>query len=522
MSRLLLPTALALAGLLAVPVRGAEVAIADVEVGFGGAYRAGEWTPLAVRLTGGDSLPDSVVVETVTADAEGSTAVRLSEPLAVERGGSEGVVRSVFQSGRLGSDLTVRVRDADGTPLAERRFRAESASLPAALPKGQTLWITAGGFRPSAAEDSEPALPLPEEVTAAALAGELPSERLAYAAADLLIVRGDLAATAEQAEAIRRWVAGGGHLAIALGRFTGEFRSGPLAGWMPIEVGETIPLRDLSAFEQFRRSARVRVARLGPPAEVILTSADGPLVARSPYGFGRVTLFAMDLDAPPFSTWPGLPDLIRKALFEAETAGRGRRITSPGVTDLATQLVRAEENFPSLERPTVGSALLLLLVYAAVVGPLDYLLVHRVLRRPALTWLTLPLIVAGAAWWLHGAAVAANGTASRLGELHLVDVDAESGTLRGRTAVTLYAADSTRAGLAVAPQTGSAWGRGGERAVPHLAWFAPPEATFGGTFREASGGLFRPEYRLPAPGGAAEAEAVPLLVWASRHFEATW
>ncbi|MDQ3332642.1 MAG: hypothetical protein M3552_18665, partial [Planctomycetota bacterium] len=524
MIRLSQLTALLLAALIAVPARGADASIDRVEVGFGGRYKAGQWMPLAVTVQRDADSTRPLVLETVTADAEGSAVIQSLG--SVETSGSHGIIRGVIQAGRLGSDLTLRIRDADGAILVERRLRA--GSLPTAVPKGEKLWVMAGGLNEVSGEGVEPTLPVPAGVLAAPLSEPLPESDDAYTAADVLFARGDFAPQGQQAEAIRRWVAGGGHLVIALGRFTDTFRDGPLAEWTPIEVGETVQLRDLSQLEAFSGSdrrlparARVRAARLGDSAEVLAYGADGPLIARSPYGFGIVTLFAIDLDDVPFSTWAGRPNLIRKAILRNEpTKAKGRRIIAPGVSDIATQLARSDDSFPNVERPTVGAALILLIVYAAVVGPLDYLLVHRVLKRPALTWITLPLLVAASGWWLHAAAANANGTTSRFNQTDILDIDATTGTVRGRTAVTLYTVESAVSDVVIAP-TGVESSRQ-EESAPRVAWFTPPEATFGGTYREASGGLFRPEYALRSSAESASAEAVPQLVWASRRFVATW
>ncbi|MGC1276350.1 MAG: hypothetical protein WBC44_21825 [Planctomycetaceae bacterium] len=523
MLRLVLSLIICPAALAAVPACAGDMTIDGVEVGFGGAYRVGEWTPLAVRVTSESDLPESVVLETVTADADGSAVHRTTEPLPLERDGSTAAVRTVFQSGRADSPLTIRLKATDGTVLAERRLLARSPQLPTALPKGAACWVIAGKFDEAASDVDESAPPWPADITSASLTGPLPTDALAYAAVNVLVIRGDVAVSPEQSEALRRWVAGGGHVAITLGRFTDAYRNGSLSGWVPIEVGEPVQLRDVSALENFPRRARVRVARLDGAAENLPSGSDTPLVALGPYGFGRVTLFAMDLDTPPFSGWTGLPDLIREGVVGDEVVkGQSRRIASPGMTDLATQLLRAEQSFPGLQRRSVGSALVLLVLIAAIVGPLDYVIVHHLLRRPALTWITLPLIVLATAWWLHRSAVASNGTASRFNELHVLDVDATTGTLRGRTTVTLYAADSTRVDLAVTPDGSSDWGDGDGPAVPHLGWLAPPETTLGGRYREASGGLFQPEYRFLPAGEAAAASDVPMLIWGSRQFEATW
>lgn len=528
MIRFLLPTACFLAALLALPAGGAELAIEDAEIGFAGVYEAGEWTPLSIRLDG-ESASDELIVETVTTDADGSAVIRRSTPLTPNSEGSTATLQTVFQSGRLGSDLTVRLLSLDGDNLGERHFRAETSDLPEALPSRAKCWVAAGEFNAPTANTNEISF-WPASVVAANLDGHLPTSRLAYSAADLLIVRGDLSPTDEQSETIRQWVVGGGRLAVVLGRHTREFQSGALAGWIPITVSGTVQLRDLSQLEAYSASkrrlpahARVQAARLSGAAAV-LSDSDGPLIARAPLGFGEVTVFAFDLDAPPFSTWAGLPSVVERALLPSEGVGGSRRPRAvPGVTDLATQLIRAEEQFPGLGRTTVGTALLLLLLYAALVGPLDYFLVHRILKRPALTWITLPIFVAFAAWSFDSAARTANGATSWFNEFELLDLDVESGTLRGRTLVTLYSTESTKSDLAIDPTRVASDVSSSAASVPaHLKWLAPPEATFGGTYRDASGGLFRPEYLIPAAPQEAVAKSVPLLVSSSRRFEAQW
>ena len=160
---------------------------------------------------------------------------------------------------------------------------------------------------------------------------------------------------------------------------------------------------------------------------------------------------------------------------------------------------------------------MLLLGYAVVVGPLDYLLVHRVLKRPALTWITLPTIVAIGAWSASAAARSANGGPAAVNELHVIDVDVASGTLRGRSEATLYASATDRVGLAVTPRPPFA----GSAA---LAWASPPEESFGGVDRASAGGLFRPEYRFAsrAARDRTSVEGVPMPVWSSRRFAAGW
>lgn len=522
------------AGLLLISPTGAACVaspiIDTIHVGFAGYYRAGAWTPLAIELT--DTAPSGTtfVFETETIDAGGTTVLRKSRP--IEPTDIEGTrwLRTVFQAGRLGSDLTIRLRSSSGELLGQRRVQAGTKELPVALWDDVPLWVSAMELPehdPERAKTWSPGLRIARSPAV------LPTSALAYRAVDLLILPGDLDASDAAFAAIRGYVAGGGRVAISLGDRTAAFEASPLSDWIPIETDGTIQLREFQSIEDFadarRRlpaAARVRIAAIGEaPREIVVWErTDRPLVAQGPYGFGEVTLFAFDFEQPTFAKWPALPAFIERALRRDYDEDKSRQSTG-GTTDLATQLLRAEDNFPGISRTSVGQVLLLLLVYAVIVGPLDYLLVHRLLKRPALTWLSLPLIVMGAVWLLNTYAVAMNGSQSQYRRVTFLDHDLASGTRRGRSIITLYAAEAVRADLgirrnafvaALSPDGGSA------ASEPRMAWAAPPETTFGGLYRETAGGLFQPSYTIAASPRGAQAKAIPLLVWSSRQFESGW
>lgn len=545
--RFLLIVASCLMPLLAGAARGADVSIGEIQVGFAGHYKAGEWTPLNVRIEGAAD-PSGWVVETETLDADGSTVIRASESLSLEPIAEQSWLRTVFQAGRLGSSLAVRIRDASGTIRAERRFRSGTEHLPVALTDEVPLWVSTlplGDTRENAESGWSEQLRL---VTARS---PLPTDPLAYRAIDLLIVPGDLEASPKVLAAIQRYVAVGGRLMISLGERTDPFESTTLAEWVPIETSGTIQLRDFSDLEDFAKlqpglqrlpaRARVRIAAMESAARAVLPwrGTNHLLVARDAFGFGDVTLIAFDLFHPTFAQWNGLPMFIERSMRDSpERPGPPR--TDSNVSDLATQLILAEDDFPGLRRISVGQSLLLLLLFAVVVGPLDYLLVHRWLKRPALTWVTLPLLVIGAAWWLNYSAHAANGTQSLYNEITLWDYDLASQTTRGKSMVSLYAAAPIRADLVAHPQVidkslgvavdgsavdGSAVG--GNQATKNslagqMGWVAAPEENFGGLYRDASGGMFLPAYQVAGTGDDREGKGIPMLAWSSRQLSSIW
>ena len=70
-----------------------------------------------------------------------------------------------------------------------------------------------------------------------------------------------------------------------------------------------------------------------------------------------------------------------------------------------------------------------------LLGPVDWFLCHRVLRRPAATWATLPVWLAaigGAAWWAAG-----GGEVAGPSRVEIVDLDAATGRVRGAAWATV-------------------------------------------------------------------------------------
>jgi hypothetical protein len=77
---------------------------------------------------------------------------------------------------------------------------------------------------------------------------------------------------------------------------------------------------------------------------------------------------------------------------------------------------------------TVPFALVAALVtaYILMIGPGDYLLVTKLLRRMELTWITFPLIVAGVSAGAYGLAYWMKGDQLRVNQVEIVDVDVEN------------------------------------------------------------------------------------------------
>jgi hypothetical protein len=306
---------------------------------------------------------------------------------------------------------------------------------------------------------------------------------------------------------IRKWVRGGGHLLISVGSESAAFEESRLADWLrPIAVEGQMPIRQLSTLEAFagqnallKVTGTVNCARLGklPAANVIVRHAGSPLplAASVPFGFGHVTVVGVDIDSPPVSKWTALKSVLEKLASTRSHTARGavhkqsQQLTHVGVTDLATQFQQTHEDFPEVQRPSYWWVMGLILVYVAVIGPLDYVLVHRLLRRPELTWLTFPILAALAfatAAWEGGRR---NERDLLINQFDLIDIDSASNFLRARTWVSLYTPEHRRFSVAVTPDLGQSLGKEAQERVPAdalMGWVAPPENTVGGLYRSGA------------------------------------
>lgn len=523
----------------------AAPSIERIEVGIGGHYKVGEWTPLRMQVRAPAVPQVGVIVE--VPDSDDNLTLRPT-PLVDVSAGNFVPLETGFRTGRQHGELRVRLVDGNGETLAERRLRSsdsDEAPLRPALRHDVPLWVTfvqlpdlATGKSQSSEDfrgNSQPEATYEPQIASLLSLSDLPRHSRALGSVDILVL--PTAATPDRKSLLsemaddhdrllREWVHEGGHLLLTVAQAADAYRGSLLARWVPVEVVSSASLRQFTGLESYSGiSAPLRVqgqqpiARLSPTGNgrAIVKEGNSVLIASAAYGFGRVTVLGLDIEAPPVSTWPGLAPVLRKL---AGVTVRGtpqrarqsnRQLSQTGITDLATQLQSARESFPAVTRPSHWSVLGLLAAYLLVIGPIDYLLVHRWLRKPELTWITFPLLVvvgAGAATW---GAARANDRGLRFNQFDLVDYDTVTGSSRGRTWVSIYSPENRRYAVAVEPRAES---------PARLSWSGVPENSVSGVYRPGSVGSGRREYSF-APDGAS-VENLPILQWSTKSLCAAW
>ena len=499
-------------------------------VGFDRNFKVGQWTPIIVDGV----FPNARACEVIVSDPDG---VRISQPLLQQTTNSTSRWVGVFRSGRLDGEIEVRAWADGPEPIQKRKLLpkrtgndTEESEAPFFVPlrQSQPVWLEVG--TPKETE----LLKATESLLAAKSehwpdAAEIP---WALDSVDGIWVTSTTTLTETARVELERWLRRGGHLVVTIATDPDEFQRTPWAGLLQefVQVRERTRTNDLSGLESFAIHAhkilganRTAVTVLKPQAGRVLVSClEGSLVTRACFGYGQVTILGVDLTATPLSRWNGRTAFIKRLLLlvtDKETAKSAVRSTlsQSGITDLASQWRAAVIHMPDVSRPTLWGVLGLLLVYSAVIGPLDYLLVHKLLKRPHWTWATLPLLVAVASistvWLAH----AANGDTARLTQLDVVDIDAGRQEVTARSWATTYSTENRVWKIETTPTRLNP-----TRPQTTVSWLGFPENSSGGLYRESGFDLGRAVAHSAADRSSLD--GVPFSQWSSKSLtsESSW
>jgi len=282
------------------------------------------------------------------------------------------------------------------------------------------LGVVSGSQLPPGSLSQTGAAPTSVQVAEAAGA-DLPDKAAGYGGVDAFLLRSDApldALTEAQADALRGWVAGGGHLVVCGGVDPSRFASAFYNGLLPASVGAARPAISLPGAGPV--GALTLTPKPLPGVRVLASAPDGsPLVIAGPYGAGCVTLTAYDPTAKGFQS----------SSFDSGALWRTLLTAGPAASAAVLPHVAArEENYhpgyygggdtqllsdavmrgPSLDAPGTEVIGLFLLVYLIALVPANYLILKR-LDRKELAWVTIPLLVLLFAVGTFGVGYAAKG-----------------------------------------------------------------------------------------------------------------
>ncbi len=392
----------------------------------------------------------------------------------------------------------------------------------------------------------------------------MPARWYGYDAARAIVVDTGDRETIASLDALRGqglvdWVERGGHLVVAVGANWQAVRDsvlGPILPGLP-SGQERVP--SLEALDTFAGSNKP-ITPPGTPA-VMVTKLEGveqrggtilsvtsnlPLVVRGPYGFGRVTLIAIDVDQKPFADWPDRSlfwlralDLRRPRVDQLGTGtqfGGGGQFYQSGFTDLSSQLRVGLEQFPGVKLIPFGWVAFFIFLYILLIGPGDYFFLKKVLKRMELTWITFPTIVVTVSLVAYYAAYMLKGNDLLVNKVDVVDIDQAAGLARGNTWISLFSPQNRDYTIRTIPtpldhdpspaiETG---GSGDPPRVPAgtevvTTWFSSPENQFGAMGSSSRRFSFVGSgYAYQPTGGVEFLENVRIPIWSTKCITSRW
>lgn len=526
------------------------VSIDQAEVGFAGNYKSGFWTPVWLTLTAGDApiqgvlqliAPDGDQVPVIHfAGGEGKSAQSLDLPA-----GQSTTVLAYVKAGPERSRISARVIEPASGKLLWQSKLPESVSAPLTSTRplivgiGPSIGITEAIRFLRRSDDSQIAA---AEVTSAS---RLPDQWWGYEGVECIILttgEGSLldSLSTTQAAALEQWVRMGGKLVLSVGSRGAKVLAtdSPWKRLVPGKLVRVAPLRDGAGLqtaggEPFPLpddASRPDVAELTDfPGELELVQgglgADLPLIIRSPYGFGEITLLTLDLEDAKLAKWSGRSRLISRLIQgpDASTSQAPSRSSTGGrlgYSDLVGQLRAALERFPGVSAINFTTVSLLCLSYILLIGPVDFLLLRRLNLPRWLTWIIFPALATaycGIAW-LYGEQ--AHGTELCVNQAEIVDVDIAQQSVRGTAWTHIYspATRTLNLTLRVDDQVIS-----GTQPVAHwTTWQGLPGTGLGGLSSGQLATVVIDPYATSSPGTTAGVSDLPVQIAATKSLSTRW
>jgi hypothetical protein len=529
-----------------------RAAIAAVDVGIDSHFKVGCWMPMRVEVRDANSLTNPRIEVTVP-DSDG-VPTTVASGLSTES--SDKHTRSALAYTKVGrSNAAIQVALFDGdTRVAIETIRPNVVTngrtpVVATPPTSEVVLSVAhaplGIEHPFSARQSESGQD--QKLVDVDQIAQLPMDWFGYSSVDVVLISAgdgklckELAADTSRLQALSKWVKNGGRLVMFCSGQAADqlFAEGsPFAEFSPGKLAEVVRLPDTGPLEHFAAgsgtqispSAAIRVARFTDVSGNIEVygrkPSDLPLVIRSPYGLGEIAFVGVDLTQKPLTDWPDragfLQAVLRPYVATTSSSAGNQRLVTRGYNDLSGALrQRLGQSFASVVPIGFAVVAALAIAYMAFLGPLDYLLVNRWVRRPWVAWISFPLLVllfcGGAAWlssWRNGHA------GLRVNQLELIDIDVSTNCARATYWASLYSPNAAQLDLGV--RTATQTGADGSGTESLFSWWGLPGVGIGGMQSGGADlGIIRTGYSFGPDRNALN--GVPVLASATKSLIDRW
>ena len=233
---------------------------------------------------------------------------------------------------------------------------------------------------------------------------ELPQRWYGYDSVSAIVLKGvSLQSLSEtQTRALRQWIAGGGTLVVASDSRVALLTEPRLQALLPVQVlgvEQRDGLPELAAHYGVPMQPAPLIAMRSrlTQGEVLVGSADAPLLAQRGFGNGRVVFLAVDYATQPLAGWRGNQALWHDMLQPAERIDFSRVFAELGLLDERHPAVEILSR-PVLLYPSHIALGVLLTAYCGVLGGLFWIIKrHRLRLAAACLVVALPLLAFTAA-----------------------------------------------------------------------------------------------------------------------------
>ncbi|WP_409341302.1 hypothetical protein [Paenibacillus sp. MBLB4367] len=221
----------------------------------------------------------------------------------------------------------------------------------------------------------------------------IPAESMLLDSMDMLVFN-DAASDQlkeDQVKAIEGWVKRGGMLVLAGGAGYPK-TAAPFGSISPVAYSGTESVKELNALSK----AAGKELTLAEPFTVSRAELKGgravisegllPLFASKSLGAGQVWYAAYDLALNPLASWNGNTAVWETILSGYMKSSGMNKFNNNWFWEINNEL----ENFKAFKLPSFGILLLVIILYAIVVGPLMYAVLRKMDKREW-AWLTIPL-----------------------------------------------------------------------------------------------------------------------------------
>lgn len=241
-------------------------------------------------------------------------------------------------------------------------------------------------------------------------AADLPNSWLAYQPCNLVILstaNAKLLSEVQPAQwsALQTWIRRGGGCIISLGSTASDLQAiNQLQALLPGKIVGDSKISSPAALESLiiseQRLQGIQAIQLEVDANLVQLSLRDDLAKQIPWwnrsacGFGTIQIICSDLSQPSFANWKHRKNLwerllspyVDKSLLESSQSEHASSTSYLGYSDITGQLRATLDQFQEVQSLGFSQVAAILLGILLLIGPIDYLISVKWLRKPHLSW----------------------------------------------------------------------------------------------------------------------------------------